>query len=297
MWWNEEITDIDTLMNNPQSPPTSNLVCWLNFDEGSGDTAYDKSGNGNHGTIYNAIWVSEQGQVAPLLNVNLTASQITMDVNVTNSVLNIQGDVNITNTELNIRITAQDINVEVINPTNWRVAFGSPTLLPEAFSDTVSGGTLEYSVWSKSVTEGVRHIMRIALILYNPSTYWSPYDVVIHVIADGSDVINYRISDSHYYLGAGFLEAWLSGKSPDLYVLDPQDPAPVKVLWIKTGTTAPTFDGSPWTATTAPDIYAIGILIDIPFDFTDSAEIRISNTPSGNPDIYVRGAVFYGIYK
>jgi len=231
------------------------------------------------------------------VNATIVDSTITLDVNVTNSVLNVQGDVNITNTELNIRITAQDINVEVINPTNWRVAFGSPTLLPETFSETVSGGTLEYSVWSKSITEGVRHIMRITIILYNPSTYWSPYDVVIHVIADGSDVINFRVSDSHYYLGAGFLEAWLSGKSPDLYVLDPQDPAPVKVLWIKTGTTAPTFDGSPWTATTAPDIYAIGILIDIPFDFTSNAEIRISNTPSGNPDIYVRGAVFYGIYK
>ena len=231
------------------------------------------------------------------LDVNIANATVTLDVNVTNSVLNVQGDVNITNTELNIRITAQDINVEVINPTNWRVAFGSPTLLPETFSETVSGGTLEYSVWSKSITEGVRHIMRITIILYNPSTYWSPYDVVIHVIADGSDVINFRVSDSHYYLGAGFLEAWLSGKSPDLYVLDPQDPAPVKVLWIKTGTTAPTFDGSPWTATTAPDIYAIGILIDIPFDFTSNAEIRISNTPSGNPDIYVRGAVFYGIYK
>jgi len=60
MLWNEEITDVDALMNNPQSPPTSNLVCWLNFDEGYGDKAYDLSGNGNHGTIYNAEWVEDE---------------------------------------------------------------------------------------------------------------------------------------------------------------------------------------------------------------------------------------------
>ena len=46
--------------NNPQSPITRNLKMWLNFDEGSGDVAYDKSGNGNHGTIYNCEWVEDE---------------------------------------------------------------------------------------------------------------------------------------------------------------------------------------------------------------------------------------------
>jgi len=49
-------SELDQIRNNPQSPPTNGLVSWWNFDEGSGDTAYDKSGNGNHGTIYNATW-------------------------------------------------------------------------------------------------------------------------------------------------------------------------------------------------------------------------------------------------
>jgi len=32
------------------------LVLWLKFDEGTGTTAYDSSGYGNHGTIYGATW-------------------------------------------------------------------------------------------------------------------------------------------------------------------------------------------------------------------------------------------------
>jgi len=111
-------SELDTLVDNLQSPITNGLQLWCNFDEGSGTTAYDKSGNGNHGTIYNAVWVSEQGQVAPLLNVNLTASQITMDVNVTNSVLNIQGNVEITNAEINVNITNSirlNINIDAQN--------------------------------------------------------------------------------------------------------------------------------------------------------------------------------------
>jgi hypothetical protein len=35
----------------------SGLVCYWKFDEGSGSTASDSSGNGNNGVIYNAAWV------------------------------------------------------------------------------------------------------------------------------------------------------------------------------------------------------------------------------------------------
>jgi len=44
--------------------PTVTVVCYgelvgyWSFDEGSGDTAYDYSGNGNHGTIYGASWAT-----------------------------------------------------------------------------------------------------------------------------------------------------------------------------------------------------------------------------------------------
>jgi hypothetical protein len=47
-----------------------NLVGWWKFDEGSGTTAEDSSGFGNHGTITNAQWVT--GFVDGALNINGT---------------------------------------------------------------------------------------------------------------------------------------------------------------------------------------------------------------------------------
>jgi len=38
------------------SPRTEGLALWIPFDEGSGTTVADKSGKGNDGTIYGAVW-------------------------------------------------------------------------------------------------------------------------------------------------------------------------------------------------------------------------------------------------
>jgi len=39
------------------------LVLWLKFDEGTGTTAYDSSGYGNHGTIYGATWTDQSAMI------------------------------------------------------------------------------------------------------------------------------------------------------------------------------------------------------------------------------------------
>jgi len=45
-------------MLNYHNPVRDGLVLWLDFEEGHGDKVYDKSGHGNHGTIYGgAKWV------------------------------------------------------------------------------------------------------------------------------------------------------------------------------------------------------------------------------------------------
>jgi len=49
--------------SDPGSCMTKGLVGYWSFDEGSGNIAYDASGNGNHGTIYGAKW--SQGALAP----------------------------------------------------------------------------------------------------------------------------------------------------------------------------------------------------------------------------------------
>ena len=49
-------SEIQHNYHNPMNPITDGLVLWLQMDEGSGSTVYDRSGNGNHGTIYGASW-------------------------------------------------------------------------------------------------------------------------------------------------------------------------------------------------------------------------------------------------
>lgn len=44
-------TGTDSAILSVSPPPTPGLVAWWKFDEGSGTTAYDSSGNGNHGTL------------------------------------------------------------------------------------------------------------------------------------------------------------------------------------------------------------------------------------------------------
>jgi len=50
----------------PEDTFTRGLVAYWSFDEGTGNTVYDLSGNGNHGTIYGAKWV--QGKFGKALS-------------------------------------------------------------------------------------------------------------------------------------------------------------------------------------------------------------------------------------
>jgi len=65
--WNRPLTDAekDDLYNNGQYPkriPKNGLILCLDFTEYEGDKAYDKSGYGNHGTIYGAEWVVKKAK-------------------------------------------------------------------------------------------------------------------------------------------------------------------------------------------------------------------------------------------
>ena len=58
--YERELTDRERQYNmlNYHNPVRDGLVLWLDFEEGCGDKVYDKSGRGNHGTIYGgAKWV------------------------------------------------------------------------------------------------------------------------------------------------------------------------------------------------------------------------------------------------
>ena len=214
--YNRDLSDdeISDLYQNPQSPPMTGVIAWWNFDEGSGDIAYDKSGNGNHGTIHNAVWVSEQGQVSPLLNINITNSQVTLDVNITNSVLNIQGDVNITNAELNIKITSQDVDLTIINPSGIPIYTGKPVQvteyhinfgLDEGQSDTIVNET------------GRGRLLSVSIYAYKVSGTSSaqPTALKLRITVDG--VVNeFSINELGIMagtpttpMGAGVTDAWV----------------------------------------------------------------------------------------
>jgi hypothetical protein len=64
-------------VSNAGAPPPPGLVAAYGFDEGSGTTVADKSGNNNNGTIANATW-STSGKFGSALSFNGTNSMVTV---------------------------------------------------------------------------------------------------------------------------------------------------------------------------------------------------------------------------
>jgi len=65
------------------------MVLWLPMDEGSGDTVYDYSGEGNNGTIYGASWVD--GKYGKALSFDGTNDYMTLP----NTGLDLTGDMTV----------------------------------------------------------------------------------------------------------------------------------------------------------------------------------------------------------
>ena len=59
--WDYELNEqqIQFHMNTSLSENEQGLVAYWNFNEGSGSTLYDISGNGNNGTINGATWIDD----------------------------------------------------------------------------------------------------------------------------------------------------------------------------------------------------------------------------------------------
>jgi len=106
-------TEIQQIYHNPEAPPTQGLVLWLNFDEGSGTTAHDRSGNGNDGTIYGATWVSEAGEVPALINVNLSAQTVTLEVKIVASDVTLNVAIQSSAVTLDVNITGSSVTLDV----------------------------------------------------------------------------------------------------------------------------------------------------------------------------------------
>lgn len=80
--YNKALSDdeISNIYSNPNSPPAEGLMLWCKFDEGTGNTLHDYSGRNKHGTIYGAIWGSEEGSVSASLNINIKAQTVGISI-------------------------------------------------------------------------------------------------------------------------------------------------------------------------------------------------------------------------
>jgi PKD repeat protein len=65
---------LNVLNNSGNYMSSSNLVGYWNFNEGEGDTVYDQTENGNHGTIYGATWDEDGAHVDPDSSLSLTTN-------------------------------------------------------------------------------------------------------------------------------------------------------------------------------------------------------------------------------
>lgn len=66
--WNYAMTQeqLEFWMHNSPIGPQSDLIAYWNFNEGSGSTVHDLSGNGHHGVIRGAAWVGSNSPVTPI---------------------------------------------------------------------------------------------------------------------------------------------------------------------------------------------------------------------------------------
>jgi hypothetical protein len=136
------------LYNNPEKiVPTgleSNLKLWLPMMEGAGTTAYDGSGNGNHGTISGATYVNGIG--APV------AQSAVMDWNKGQNVINKSESFLTTYySNQNITVTADQITAPDGDNNGYKfVASNANTFHLCNHSATVSAGVYTQSIFAKA---------------------------------------------------------------------------------------------------------------------------------------------------
>jgi len=252
--------------NNPQSPVTSGLPLWYNLDEGSGDTAYDKSGNGNHGTIYNCVWVSEQGQVAPLLAVNIVAKQVTLDIN----------------------ITAQDIDIKIYTPSGRWTTASELISASSALADVSVSADEEKTLFSLT---GRGRLMTLGILFDGASTDYDAYNKpYIRIYVDGETSPSIELNPAridhlsgmvtHYAVIYGFnrVDYGTTGQVAYATALNPAG----GLTWIYKNT-----DTGKWTR--------LGGFIKLDVEFMSSLDIKIYNSDTAN-GVYVTTTIFYGEY-
>jgi hypothetical protein len=177
--------EIKHMVDNVYSPIPSGLVLWLKMDEGSGTTVYDSSGYNNNGTIYGATWVSSAGSAPTAINVNITASQVTFNVNVTNSSLNVNATIVQSQVTFNVNVQTQAVDLKIYTPSGRWV---SASDLLTGFVDSGAVGVSPNSETTLISVTGKRGRLKyLGLRFYDTGTAFSlQTDLKLRIYIDGS---------------------------------------------------------------------------------------------------------------
>lgn len=292
-------TEVATDYVNPQSPITGSLKLWLKLNEGSGTSAADSSGLAHTGTLTSCVWMSAQGAVGPSVAVNISASQVTLNVSVTNTVsitgtVAISGSVTITGTvaisgsvtvtgtvsisgTVTITINAQNVDLTVLAPTGKMVSAGG---IVASSGDIAMVGLSSNAETEVFVVTARGRLQAFGLYLEGTDNTDDLGRSELRIYVDGA---------LKWYATFEQIDIRYNGRqlTTKMLVVDTEYAASltnpvIGVLYCKTHHTV------------ASDMNRLAMFCNLPFEFTSSLSIRIRTytNDGGTCD----GHVTYGVY-
>ena len=168
--------EIQQFMNQPLTGTELGLVGYWQFNEGTGNTAYDKTGNAHNGSLQGGVnWILSETQIAPswisiIPDTGICTSNSSLAVDVLFSALGLSGG----NYDANIVISSNDpVTPEVIIPSHLTVndapAFSSDI-------DSISFGEVFLGVVDTFKLK-VRNIGSQDLLIFNTAVQPNVYTV------------------------------------------------------------------------------------------------------------------------
>jgi len=270
-------TEVTEDFNNPQSPIMSGLKMWHKLDEGTGTTAKDSSGLGHDGTLTSCIWLSAQGAVGSAVAVNISASQVTLNVAVANTVtitgavsitggVTVSGDVNITNA-----------TIDVLAPTGKMVSSGE-TVATESYNSSAQAYSSGVELSLLTVT-GRGKLITVGFQIIGTDTSTDCGATLLRVYIDGSKVFELPILYLDILLNGGAINNQATTVDTKYYanVTNPRGGLTV-------GRTHHT-DISLWNR--------LGGFLNIPFEYTTSMAVKVYNSAVGGT---IQAIIAYGAY-
>ena len=261
--YDRALTDAEctTMLTHLDSPITKGLVLYCKVNEGAGTVLTDSSGSATNGTISGAVWVSEQGAVAPTVNINITAQSIA---------------------NLKISIEAQTVDITILAPSGKRVMSGiGLPMKTDSYTYENFGPGAELTMWTLT---GRGRIGSIAFVVIGKNSSYDMGDCGINVYNNGEGTASYNYT----FLQLNYLNGWqmgakLAAESTDIRVYPTVVNPRGGITFVRRYTDATKYEGG---AFVCPDI-----------EFETSSIVKLSRPSTGAADQWkVYAVIMYGYY-